>query len=90
MRGTTRIVIIVLSVCFSDALHVRHVHPLPRKITKHYSLSKPSDESFDSLANFAGDVTSVIKDIRAGPDLTVPGKRMISYSYPFYMDEMCH
>jgi hypothetical protein len=71
-----RILIIVLSVCFSDALYVRHVRPLPRKLF----LSKPSsDESFGSLAKFAGDVTSVIKDIRAGPDLTVPGKRMIDY-----------
>jgi hypothetical protein len=74
-----RILIIVLSVCFSDALYVRHVQPLPRKMTNHL-LSKPSsDESFASLAKFAGDVTSVIKDIRAGPDLTVPGKTMIDY-----------
>lgn len=81
-----RILIIVTSVSFSDALHVRHVHPLPRKITKHHLLSKPSDESSGSLAKFAGDVTSIIKDIRAGPDLTVPGKRMIDFL--FYMDEI--
>jgi hypothetical protein len=84
-----RILIYVLSVCFSDALYVRHVRPLPRKMPKHQLLSKPSDdERLGLLAKFAGDVTSVIKDIRAGPDLTVPGKRLSAF--PFYLDEVGH
>jgi hypothetical protein len=56
----------VLPVCFSDAFYVRHVQPLPRKMTKQLVAKPSSDESFGSLAKFAGDVTSVIKDIRAG------------------------